>query len=36
LKTAYGSFCDDLAGALPSAAQSAAKSACEQGAAAIQ
>jgi hypothetical protein len=35
-KSAYLSFCNDLAGALPSAAQAATKSACQQTANAIQ
>ena len=34
-KAAYGTFCNDLAGALPSAAQAPAKAACQQSAAAI-
>jgi hypothetical protein len=36
LKAAYGSFCNDLVGALPSAAQAVAKPACEQAANSIQ
>jgi hypothetical protein len=36
LKAAYGSFCNDLVGALPSAAQGPAKAACQQAANAIQ
>jgi hypothetical protein len=35
-KAAYGSFCNDLASAVPAAAQAAAKSACQQAANAIQ
>ena len=34
-KSAYGTFCNDLAGALPSVARAVAKSACQQGAKAI-
>ena len=34
-KAAFGTYCNDLASALPSAAQATAKAACEQGAKAI-
>jgi hypothetical protein len=34
-KAAYGTFCNDLAAALPSVAQGPAKAACQQGANAI-
>jgi ABC-type oligopeptide transport system substrate-binding subunit len=34
-KAAYGTFCNDLAAALPSGAQAAGKAACEQGGSAI-